>query len=190
LNPLVFILSGTPETRPLIDMDAQMFIDMLPNLINFVLTAALLTYLLYKPVRRVLQARADRIEGEMKDAAQSKASADELKTQYEQKVRDIESERSAILDEARKTANEKREQIMESAKADALREKEKAARDIAAELEQTKASVHQAIIDISTDMAAKLISATIDKTAHDRLFSEAMTELEATTAFNTETVAV
>ncbi|MDR0273444.1 MAG: ATP synthase F0 subunit B, partial [Clostridiales bacterium] len=86
MNPqFVFILS---DTRQLIDMDLQMFIGMVPNLINFIITAAVLTYFLYKPVRKMLQARADRVEGDMKDAALSTASAAELKEMYEQKVRD------------------------------------------------------------------------------------------------------
>lgn len=190
MNPqLLFILTAN-RYRPLIDMDLQMFVDMLPNLFNFVITATFLTYLLYKPVKRVLKARADRVEGDMKDAALNKATAEELKAKYEQKVREIDVERNAILDEARKTAGEKRDQILESAKAEALDVKARASRDIATELEQTKGAVHQAIIDISTDMAAKLISATIDKNAHDKLFSEALAELEATSAFSKETVAV
>jgi F-type H+-transporting ATPase subunit b len=164
-------------------MDFQMFVDMLPNLLNFIAIAVLLTYLLYKPVRKILQVRADRVEGDMKDAALSKATAEELKTQYEQKVRDIETERAAILEEARVLASEKRDKMLETAKAEAADVKSRAERDIATEKEQIKGAVHQAIIDISTDMAAKLISATIDKAAHEKLFSEAMTELEATTAF-------
>jgi len=190
LNPQFLFILTANRYRPLLDMDLQMFVDMLPNLLNFLITAALLTYLLYKPVRRVLQARADRVEGDIKDAAQNKATAEELKTQYEQKVKDIEVERNAILDEARKQAGEKRDQILETAKAEAQDVKERASRDIATELEQTKGAVHQAIVDISTDMAAKLISATIDKNAHDKLFSEALAELEATPAFSKETVAV
>jgi len=182
LNPL-FLLSATPESRGILNLDMQNFIDGIPNLLNFILLAILLTWLLYKPVKKVLQARADRVEGDMKDAAQNKATAAELKTQYEQKVKDIEVERAAILEEARKLASENRDKILETAKADAAEVKSRAERDIATEKEQLKGAVHQAIIDISTDMAAKLISATIDKTAHDKLFSEAMTELEATTAF-------
>jgi len=192
LNPqFLFVLnSAIPDTRPLIDMDLQMFLDMVPNLVNFILIAVVMTYLLYKPVRKILQARADRVEGEMKDAALSKATAEELKAQYEQKVKEIETERATILDEARKLASEKRSQILDEAKAEAQDVKDRASRDVAFELEQTKGAVHQAIIDISTDMAAKLISATIDKDAHEKLFSEALAELEATTAFKTETVAV
>jgi len=188
LNPqFLFILESGYRYRPILAMDLQTFIDMLPSLLNFIATVVLLTWLLYKPVRKILQARADRVEGEMKDAAMNKATAEELKTQYEQKVREIEKERNEILDEARKLANEKRDQIMEAAKAEAQDVKDRASRDVATELEQIKGTVHQAIIDISADMAAKLISATIDKTAHDRLFAEAMTELEATAAFKSAT---
>jgi F-type H+-transporting ATPase subunit b len=136
----------------------------------------------------MLQARADRVEGDMKNAATNKATAEELKTQYEQKVRDIEKERNEILDEARKLANEKRDQIMEAAKVEAQDVKDRARRDVATELEQIKSTVHQVIIDISADMAAKLISATIDKSTHEKLFSEALSELEATSAFNKESV--
>ena len=161
-----------------------MFLDMVPNLFNFILTAALLTFLLYKPVRKLLQARAERVEGEMNDAALSKKTAEELKTMYEQKVRDIETERTAILDEARKIATESRDKILETAKLEASDVKARASRDIETEKEQLKGAVHQAIVDISTDMAAKLISATIDKTAHEKLFAEAMTELEATASFS------
>lgn len=187
LNPqfLTFLNGGLEfnRYRPLLDMDLQMFLDMVPNLLNFAVTAILLSWLLYKPVKKVLQARADNVESDMKDAALSKKSAEELKQQYEQKVKEIEVERAAILDEARKLANEKREQILETAKSEAQEVKARAERDIETEKTQLKGAVHKAIIDISADMAAKLISATIDKNAHDKLFSEAMTELEATTAF-------
>lgn len=164
-----------------------MFIDMIPNLFNFLAIAVLLTFLLYKPVKKILQARADRVAGELADAAESKASAAELKAQYEQKVKDIELERATILDEARKEASDRRTQMLDDAKHEVQELKNRAARDIATEKEQVKNTVYQAIVDISTDMAARLISATVDKTAHDRLFSEAMDELEAT-AFRQDTV--
>lgn len=189
MNPL-FLYLITHEPRPILDIGPQTFIDALPNLVNFIALAILLTWLLYRPVQKVLNARADRIEAEMNDAAQSKASAEELKTLYEQKVKDIETERAAILDEARKLANEKRAQILDEAKVEAQDVKDRAARDVANELEQIKGTVHHAIVEISTGMAAKLISATVDAKAHEKLFDEAMAELEATTAIYTEPAGV
>jgi hypothetical protein len=48
LNPqFLFILeSGGADSRPLIDMDLQMFIGMVPNLINFAIVAGILSYFL------------------------------------------------------------------------------------------------------------------------------------------------
>jgi len=183
LNPQLISFVGNVEltmTRPLFTLDLQTFINMFPNLLNFVLVAALLTYLLYKPVLRILQTRADRVASDIENAATDKATAAELKADYEQKVKDIEIERGSVLEETRKQANTRRDQILEEAKAEAQEMKDRATRDIAAERERVKAEVHQAIIDISADMAAKLVAVNIDKNAHDKLFAEAMAELEAT----------
>jgi F-type H+-transporting ATPase subunit b len=177
-SQLIFLLES--QTRSLFSLDGQTFIDAVPNLLNFALLAAFMTYLLYKPVKRILQNRADRVEGDIKTAADNKASAEELKATYEQKVRDIEIERGAVLEETRKQANSRRDQILDEAKAEAQELKDRAARDIAAERDRVKTEVHQAIIDISADMAAKLVAVNIDKNAHDKLFAEAMAELEAT----------
>lgn len=161
-------------------LDDQTILDMIPNFVNFALLAAFMTYLLYKPVRKVLQNRADRVENDIQDAAKNKMSAEELRNSYEQKVKEIEHERGLVLEETRKQANTRRDQILDEAKVEAQDLKDRAHRDIAAERERVKLEVHQAIVDISTDMAAKLIEVTIDKNAHNKLFSEAMRELEAT----------
>lgn len=177
-SQLLFLLES--QGRALFSMDGQTFTDMIPNLINFVILAVVMTYLLYKPVSKLLQNRADRVEGDIKNAADNKASAEELKAQYEQKVREIEVERGNVLEESRKQANAKRDQILDEAKAEAQELKDRAGRDIVAERDRVKDEVHKAIIDISTEMAAKLVAVTIDKNAHDKLFAEAMTELEST----------
>jgi len=185
---MLFLGNVVEWYRSLFALDADTFIGMIPNLFSFIVVAGFLTYLLYNPVRRVLKARADRIEGDLSSAEDSKLSAAQLKAKYEQKVSEIEQERVSILDEARKQAGERRTQILDEAKSEAQDVKERAARDIATEREQIKSAVVEAIVDISTDMAARLISTSIDKNAHDKLFAEAMEELEATTAFRADTV--
>jgi len=137
------------------------------------------------PVKNILQKRADIIEADIQNAAENKASAEELRLEYEQKIKNIELERSAILEEARKEATVRLNQILGEAKEEAQITRDRAKRDIIAEQERVKAGIHQAIIDIATDMAAKLVTANIDKANHARLFEEAMEELE-TTAFRAD----
>lgn len=165
---------------PLFSMDLQTVIQMVPNFINFVILSALMSYLLYNPVKRVLQNRADRVANELKEAVDKNVKANEMYADYEQKIKDIEMERVAILDKARKDAIEQRESIIETAKSEAQELKDRANRDIVAERERVKDEVHHAIIEISADMAEKLIAATIDKNAHSKLFDEAMSDLEST----------
>ncbi|MCL2285832.1 MAG: F0F1 ATP synthase subunit B [Firmicutes bacterium] len=182
MNPLRFIFLSNTETTslPMFDLAAQTFYQMVPYLISFGVLVFFFAKFLYKPVKEILQKRADTIAANIKEAAESKATAEELKALYDQKLRDIEAERNAILDEARKEASARVSQILGEAKIEAQEAKDRANRDIIAEQERVKTQIQQAIIDISTDMASKLISVTIDRAAQDKLFAEAMNELEAT----------
>ena len=183
----LFILTVT-QVRPMFSLEGQTFIDMALPLLSFALVAALLTYLLYKPVKKMLDSRAERVASELNDATADRLAADELKLSYEKLVRDIELERAAVMEEARKIAKDRQNQILDDAKAEAKEIKERALREIAVEKERIRGSVFEAIVDISATMAERLISAKIDKTSHDRLFSEAMEELEAT-AFRDDSAA-
>jgi len=179
LNPqLLFILNSVPEYRELFSVDIQTFIDMIPPLVSFVVLVALLAFLLYKPVKKVLQARSERVMGELAEAEEKNATAYELKSQYEQKIRNIEQECSAMLNEARKQANVVRGEIINDAKIEAQEVRSRAANDVDFELNRVKGEVHHAIVDISAEMAEKLMTVTIDKSIHDSLFDEAMDELE------------
>ena len=179
MNPhLLFMLNNVPEYRELFSVDIQTFIDMIPPLFSFIVLVALLTFLLYKPVKKVLQARSERVMGELAQAEEKNATAHELKSQYEQKIRSIEQECSAMLNTARKLANIARDEIINDAKIEAQEVRRRAANDVAIELNRVKGEVHHAIVDISTEMAEKLMTVTIDKSIHDSLFDEAMDELE------------
>ena len=189
MNPGWLFFNNITITRPMFGLEDQTFIDMLPLLVSFIVFALLMSYLLYKPIRNLLQNRSTRVEGDLSEAALSKASAAELKLMYEQKVRDIELERETILSEAHKQASDKRSQMLTEAKSEAQDVKDRAAKDIATEREQIKSAIVESIVEISADMAARLITSNIDKSAHDKLFAEALAELEATTAFKTDAVA-
>ena len=179
MNPqLLFILNSVPEYRELFSVDIQTFIDMIPPLVSFIVLVALLTFLLYKPVKKVLQARAEHVMGELAEAEEKNTKAHELKSQYEQKIRDIDVECTAMISSARIQASKVRDEIINAAKIEAQDVKKRAANDVAFELNRVKGEVHHAIVDISTEMAEKLMTVTIDKSIHDSLFDEAMDELE------------
>ena len=175
----MFLLSAEPVPR-LFGLDQQTFLQVFPHLLNFILLAILMTYILYKPVRAFLHERADRIAKELDEAEATRAAAVNLKEQYEQRLKDIEIERTAILDDARKQAMERRNRDMAETKKEMDALKVRADIEIAAELARVKDQVEQSIVELSSEMAGKLLGVSIDPGMHSRLYDEAMAELEAT----------
>ena len=171
------MLENMPPGR-LFGLDQQTLVQIGIQLFNVSLLAYVLARLLYNPVRNFLSKRADRIKDQLESAGGELVKANELKTQYEQKLRNIELERTEILDAAHRLAIENSKKLLDEAKCEADGVKTRAAMTIELEQQRVKDEMKQVIIEVSSAMAEKFVALTIDKDAHDRLFAEAMNELK------------
>ena len=180
-SQFLFLLESLPQELPpdrFFAMDLQTLITAGVNALGVILLSIILTKILYKPVRNLLHERTQRIQNQLDEARESRAAAGELRTKYDHQLKDIDLERTAILEEARKQASEQRAQILSMAKDEARDLKDRAGIEIAAERERVRDEIHTAVIDISSEMAEKLLAATIDRKAHDRLFADGLAELD------------
>lgn len=181
MNPQAVILLAAESSGRVFALDPQMFIQVGAQLLNASLLAAILTYVLYKPVRGMLAKRTEKIKSQLDRASEDMATANELKLQYEKKLGEIDLERNEILESSHRLAARKARQVLEEAKHEANVIKERAAADIELERERVKDEMRQAIIEVSAAMASKFVSQSIDAEVEDRLFSETMAELEEAT---------
>ena len=172
-----FLLQSLPPGR-LFAIDEQTIAQMVFILINAAVLAFVLSKLLYKPVLKILTDRRERIQAEVESAEQNKADAIKLKAEYEQKMKDITSEKNEILEAARKLASEKSKEQMAEAKSEADALRTRAQKEIELEQERAKSEMKQAVIDISSVMVTKFLTRTIDAEAQEQLFNETMAELE------------
>jgi F-type H+-transporting ATPase subunit b len=159
-------------------IDLQTLIQVGINLFNVALLAVALTWLLYRPVREFLHNRELRIITQLEHAKTTVTQADELKAQYQEKLRGIEAEKRQILEEAREIAHKNSKATLEDAKTEAAAIKARAETDIQLEISRINDQVKTAIIDISSAMTEKFVTVNIDKATHDRLFAETVAELE------------
>ena len=136
-----------------------------------------LSYLLFNPVRDMLEKRKQKIAGELADAANDKKSAAEMKAEYEQKLKEVSKEADAILEEARRKGKAKEAEIIQEAKAEAARIVERGNREV--ELERKKAldDMKQEMIAIASAMAGKVVAASIDTSVQDELIEETLKEM-------------
>jgi F-type H+-transporting ATPase subunit b len=154
------------------------------QLFNVALLAFLLYKILYKPVRGILYRRAERIAEQLVAAEQGIVDANNLKAEYEKKIKEIEVERIEILNAARADAAEKNRQLLEEGKKEAAVLRERAANEIQNERDRLKGVVSAQILDLSVLMAGKFVTQAIDKTTQDRMFEEAISGLEDATWLN------
>lgn len=159
-------------------LDGQTLISIGIQLFNTCLFAALLSFILYRPVRDYMarrregiKAQLERTEADLNDVALQKAL-------YEQKLKEIEAERAYILDSAHKIAAESSRHMLDEAKkgADAMLSRARA--EISRERERANEEMRLQIIEVSSVMAGRFVSEVMDDETAERLFVEAMAELE------------
>ena len=177
----LIVLSTTPESSSLFSMELQTVLQAVANIINVGVLAAILSYLLYKPVRDILNKRTNRIQGQLMQAEEELEKATELRRKYEQRMEEVEREREDILSEARKIAADSGKRLLADAKKEADTIKERAAANVEMEWERAENDMRTAIIDVSAVMAEKFVSLAINKETHDKLFEETISDLEGMT---------
>jgi len=177
LSTAAAAVTELPDGR-VFGIDQQTFVQSVFGIINVSVLAAVLAFLLYRPVRNVLKKRTERISEQLTQAKEDLAKAAELKQIYEQKIEEVEREREEVLVEARKTAADSSRRILADAKKEADAIKDRATTGVKMEWERAENDMRTAIIDVSSVMAEKFVSLAINKETHDKLFDETISDLE------------
>lgn len=165
----------------LINFDPQWISDVVITGINIFILFFALSYLLFNPAREYLEKRRQKIAGDLEHAKLSKESAAALQAEYETKLKAIDKEAEAILDEARKKAKKQEAEILEEARAEAGRILERANREIDLEKKKALEDVKTEIVTIASLMAGKAVAASMDVKIQDSLIEETLKEMGEST---------
>ncbi len=165
----------------LLGFDPQLLFDSFVTGINIFILFFALSYMLFNPVREVLEKRRQRIAGELKNAADDKEAARTMKEEYEARLLEVKKEAEGILEDARKRAKQREAEIITEAREEADRIVTRGSREV--ELERKKAldDMKEQIISIASVMAGKVVAASIDTTVQDGLIDETLKEMGEST---------
>ena len=86
------------------------------QIVNFLILVWLLKHFLYKPILDAIDAREKRIAAELADADGKKAEAEMERTNFEEKNKAFDQQRSALLGKAADEAKAERERLIDQAK--------------------------------------------------------------------------
>ena len=161
----------------LFTLDAQFLFDAVVLGLSMLLLFTILSYLLFNPVRSLLEKRRQRVLDDQETAKREKQEAIAYKEEYDRKLKEVDKEAQEILSAARKKAMQNEAKIVAEAKEEAARIIEQANAQIELEKKRALDDMKQEMITIASMMAGKVVAASIDTKVQEGLIDETLKEM-------------
>jgi len=160
----------------ILHFDKTLLIEIGIYMVNILLLVGVLAFLLYKPVKKFLNQRRGRIEGDLASAKQQLEEAEQLKAKYERMIANIGEERDEILSQAHKRAVERSDELLFEARREAEALHARAVAELELERKNAFNDMKEQMIEISALMAGRFVKVSMDRAAQDKYIDEAFAD--------------
>lgn len=117
----------------------------------------------YPAIKKTMAARSERIEGDLKTAEDQKVEAEGILATYTTQLADARNESARIIEEARQTADEMKQQLAAKAQADIADMRTQAAADIEAAKAQAIADLRGEVATLAIGAAEQVVGRNLDQ---------------------------
>ena len=142
------------------------------RVMNFVVLAGVLVFILRKPVSQALSSRIKGIKEQLESLEVQKAEAEKQLAQYNEKLSQLESEAEKIVDDYIKQGNEAKAKILKEAEQAAEKLQAQAKRNIEHEFVKAKQKLQQEVVESSLQKAEESLKKEITARDQDKLVDE------------------
>ena len=163
--------------NPLVQPDPGLYIW---TIATFLLLAGLLAKFAWRPLILALDARQDAIRKSLDEAKQAKQELERLHAESARILAQARTEAEAILTATRSDANLFREELRQKARAEAATIVANAERQIELETSKALQQIRQEAVDLSINIASKLLQRNVSKDDNLRLIEDTFRHIEAT----------
>ena len=152
--------------------------QVLTHIIGFLITVWLLKKFAWKPLLSMMEERRQKIQDEFDNIETKKQDADKLRTEYENKLKNIEAERRVKITEAVNEANKLASDINMNAQEEARgiinRTNEQLDRDVA----KAKVQLKEEMVTITLTAAEKILHEKLDDKKERELIGKFIDNIE------------
>jgi len=120
----------------------------------------------------VLEERRSQIQGNLEKAEATRVEADQVLADYRAQLANARDETNRIIEEARKTADQVRKDLQSKAEQESQATVARAQEEIRAERDRVFQELRAQVGDIAVELAGRVVGASLDKGAHERLIDE------------------
>lgn len=136
------------------------------TLITFLIVVAILGFFAWKPIIQALDARAEKIHGDLEKAETLRTEAEKLLASYNTKIKEAKDEALAIVNEAKTDANNLKKKMLDETQSEIKSLKDQSLKDI--DLSRLKAiqDVQEKVIELSVAVAGQILEKQLKQEDH------------------------
>ena len=131
--------------------------------IAFIIVALALIKYAFPAMRKGLQARTEKIRGDLENAERAREEAEEQRRQYEAKLADARVEATQIVEAAHQDAERLRQELMARADAEAADARTRAQEDIQLATDRAISDLRTRVAGLSVDLAEQIVGRSLDR---------------------------
>ena len=178
LNLLASNIDQIGETmKSIADKLIPNWISFVIQLSSFVILLLVVFFVAYKPVKKMLQKRADHIEDEIKQAEDNHALAVQETVEAKQLLADTKAQASEIIAEAHKQGQEKYEAMMVEAAEEVKEMKINAEKDIERAKEDAIKDIHNEMVNVALTASKEILKREVNSEDNTRLAEDFINRL-------------
>lgn len=160
-------------TMGLVTLDFTLLFQVVNTLILF----GALTYVLFKPVKAMIEQRQNLISDQLDDAKEKNVEADTLIADYSGKIAAIEEQGRIMIHEASVKAENRGNEIIKAAEKEAELIKKRAEKEIEREKLKAVNELKEDIVSLSLLAASRILEKDIDQDQHKSLINQFLEEV-------------
>ena len=155
----------------------------LPNfigqLINFLILLGLLTFFGYKPIRKMLDERSDRIKKSMEHVEATKQEYESAQIEIQKQISKARDEGKSIVGQSEMAGERIKEEARQEARKEAHAIVERTRQELERERDKAINELRKEFVDTAILAAERIISETLDKEKHRSLIEKTLKESAA-----------
>jgi F-type H+-transporting ATPase subunit b len=160
--------------NPLVRLDPGLFIW---TILTFLVLFALLARFAWGPLLHALEGRQELIRKSLDDAQRAREEIERLNQESAQILAQARVEADSIVSRSRSDAERLREEMKQTARSQAATIVKNAERQIQLETARALQEIRREAVDMSVEIASKLIRRNISKEDNERLIDEAVRQI-------------
>ena len=154
-------------------------IEILLHIFNFIILIVAVRFLLYKPIKKFMDKRAQGCADEEADYARKKEEAEKMKAEAEDKIREAEVKAARIEDDANANAVKEADAILENARKDAKDIVARAEADMAAKEVRERAALSREVTSLALTMSSKILEREVNADDNEAVIAPLIEQFRA-----------